>query len=108
MPSFAYTARDLSGKKVTGVLEAQSEREVAGNLAAQSLFPIEVKAAAQRTMTFSLGRKRVKGQDLAVFYSQLASLLRSGVPMLRSLTVLGEQSQVDHDRCVGEFPGDQH
>ncbi len=92
MPAFAYTARDLTGKKVTGTLEAASEREVAGNLAAQALFPIEVKAASTSAISFSFGKKRVKGQDLAVFYSQLASLLRSGVPMMRSLTVLGDQS----------------
>jgi type II secretory pathway component PulF len=92
MPSFAYVARNLTGQKVTGVLDAANEREAAGNLAAQSLFPIEVKAAANKSLNFSFGGGRVKGQDMATFYSQLASLLRSGVPMLRSLTVLSEQS----------------
>lgn len=92
MPAFSYTARDLTGKRITGVLEAGSEREVAANLASQALFPIEVKTASRGGGSISFGRKRVKGQDLASFYSQLASLLRSGVSMLRALTVLGEQS----------------
>jgi len=92
MPSFAYVARDLTGQKVTGLLEATSEREAASNLASRSLFPVEVRPAATRRLNFQLGNKRVKGQDLAIFFSQLASLLRSGVPMLRSLHVLSEQS----------------
>ncbi len=92
MPAFAYVARNVSGQKVTGVLEAASEREAASNLASQALFPVEVKAAANKGMSFKFGSKRVKGQDMATFYGQLASLLRSGVPMLRSLTVLSEQS----------------
>ncbi|WP_164103085.1 type II secretion system F family protein [Candidatus Laterigemmans baculatus] len=92
MPAFAYVARNLTGQKVTGVLDAATEREAANHLAAQSLFPIEVKAAAARGEGFRFRSKRVKGQDMATFYAQLASLLRSGVPMLRSLTVLSEQS----------------
>lgn len=92
MPAFAYTARDVSGQKVTGVLEAASEREAAGALAAQALFPVEVKAASKGNLSIRLGGRRVKGQDMATFYGQLASLLRSGVPMLRALSVLSEQS----------------
>lgn len=92
MPSFAYVARSLTGQKVSGVFDAATEREVASHLASQALFPIEVKAAAVRGEVFRFRNKRVKGQDMATFYAQLASLLRSGVPMLRSLTVLSEQS----------------
>ena len=42
MPMFAYTARDMSGKQVTGTVEANAEREVAGILSEKSLFPVEV------------------------------------------------------------------
>ncbi|MGB1927339.1 MAG: type II secretion system F family protein, partial [Rubripirellula sp.] len=92
MPVFAYTARELSGKLVNGTVEAASEREVASVLADRSLFPVTVKEQAQVTQGVFGGQKKVKGQTMAVFYSQLASLLRAGVPMIRSLNVLGEQS----------------
>ncbi|MEL6105487.1 MAG: type II secretion system F family protein [Planctomycetota bacterium] len=93
MPSFSYTARDMSGKIVNGSIEAASEREVASLLSERSLFPSKV-AAVENTATKSLfgKRKKVSGQIMATFYGQLASLLRSGVPMIRALTVLGEQS----------------
>lgn len=44
MPMFAYTARDMSGKQVTGTVEANAERDVAALLSEKSLFPVEVKA----------------------------------------------------------------
>ncbi|PAY19912.1 pilus assembly protein PilC [Rhodopirellula sp. SM50] len=101
MPTFAYTARDMAGKTVSGSIEAANEREVAALLSEKSLFPSKV-AAAENTSGRSLfgQRKRVKGQTMATFYGQLASLLRSGVPMMRSLTVLGEQAT---DRVLGDI-----
>lgn len=93
MPSFSYTARDLSGKSVTGVIEAASSREATALLSGKDLFPTKVSEKTSGGLTLFPGkRKKVKGQTMAVFYSQLASLLRSGVPMIRSLTLLGNQS----------------
>ncbi len=89
MPEFAYTARDFSGKKISGTLTANTEREVAVQLGAKSLFPISI-SAGKTSSTISTGR--VSGGKMAGFYSQLGTLLRSGVPMLRALTVLSQQS----------------
>lgn len=90
MPDFAYTARDLQGAKVTGTLAAASEREVIAVLSGKSLFPIEVAAA--RSKASPLSRKRVSGQLMATTYNQLAALLRSGVPLLRSIRVIRDQT----------------
>jgi type IV pilus assembly protein PilC len=91
MPDFAYTARDFKGQKVTGSLFAQTEREAVANLSSQQLFPLSVtqeKTASQKNVF----TRRVSGQTMAVTYSQLASLLRSGVPLLRSIGVIRDQS----------------
>src|SRR5688500_16993847 len=90
MPDFAYIARDMSGQRVTGVLEAPSERDVLSSLSAKSLFPIEVTADARLSVLGS--NRRIKAQLMATVYGQLAALLRSGVPLLRSLTVVHDQS----------------
>lgn len=90
MPDFAFTARDLTGQKVTGLISAASDREVLSVLEGRALFPVEIKAGkAAMAPGASL---RVKGQTMAIVYSQLAALLRSGVPLLRALTVLREQT----------------
>jgi len=71
-------------------VSAGSQREAIVTLTGQHLFPLEV--------TVSTGQKgrsvsqRVKPQAMAQFYVQLAALLRSGVPLLRSLEVLGRQT----------------
>ena len=89
MPEFVYTARDFSGKKTSGTLTANTEREVAVQLGAKSLFPITI-SAGKTGNTISTGR--VSGGKMAAFYSQMGTLLRSGVPMLRALNVLSQQS----------------
>src|SRR6056297_1510534 len=93
MPDFAYTARDASGKKVTGTIGAGNQRDAAVQLAGRSLFPIDVKPADKHSAAPDRIRSRsVKPQTMAIFYGQMASLLRSGVPMMRSLTVLSAQA----------------
>ncbi|TWT82225.1 Type II secretion system protein F [Planctomycetes bacterium CA13] len=107
MPTFAYTARDMTGKQVTGTIEANGPREVTAILSEKSLFPVHVADLAQNdTRSFSsmLGRRKtVNGQTMSIFYGQLASLLRSGVPMIRSLNVLSSQTS---DKVLKEVVAD--
>ena len=91
MPDFSYIARDPHGQKVMGSLVAASERDATSQLAALSLFPIEVQPDKAPAKKFTFG-KRVSGQLIATTYGQLAGLLRSGVPLLRSLCVLRDQT----------------
>ena len=89
MPDFAYVARDMTGKSATGTIAATNARDAATQLGAKSLFPISitVNKTSQVKMT-----RRVSGQQMGSFYAQCASLLRAGVPMLRALTLLSNQS----------------
>src|SRR5574340_353091 len=90
MPDFTYIARDSSGERITGTLTADGQREVMAVLASRALFPIEVKAGADAKQVRRVGR--VPAQLMATSYGQLADLLRSGVPLLRSLEVLQKQT----------------
>src|SRR5262245_4135548 len=88
MTDFAYVARDGAGQRVTGTIAAGSQREAAAALAARALFPLKVESAASPTRRL----RRVRPQAIATMYGQLAGLLRSGVPLLRSLDILRRQS----------------
>jgi type II secretory pathway component PulF len=90
MPDFDYTARDLQGQKKVGTISAATEREAINLLSGKSLFPISVSTDDAKLTVYR--SKGVKGQVMAATYAQLASLLRSGVPMLRSLAVIREQA----------------
>ncbi|WP_425616414.1 type II secretion system F family protein [Anatilimnocola sp. NA78] len=90
MPDFAYTARTMTGQKVTGVIPAQSEREAISLLAGKTLFPLNVAVA--KGYLAPGANLRVSGNIMATTYNQMAALLRSGVPLLRSLAVLRDQT----------------
>src|SRR5580704_13568624 len=90
MPEFTYEAMGSTGQRSQGTLTAGSEREVVAMLDARGLFP--VKVAASKTTTSSRRGGRVSSRHLATFYSQLADLLHSGVPLLRSLDLLERQN----------------
>ncbi len=98
MPEYCYVARNEIGAKIEGVLDAGNEAEAAAALSADGLFPLEVKA--RRRQTVSGKAKRVSGQLLATFYSQLADLLRGGVPLLRALKILHDQTSNANLRFV--------
>lgn len=89
MPDFAYVARNPSGDRITGTIAANNHREALNLLSGKALFPLEVNEARARVPIMG---GRVKGQQLATLYGQLSQLLRSGVPLLRSLRVLRDQA----------------
>lgn len=93
MPDYNYIARELTGQQTTGVLTAGTEREALGQLAARNLFPLEIRVAESTKKQEASKRRRVGGRTLAVFYTQLADLLRAGVPLLRSITILERQTR---------------
>src|SRR5262249_36741752 len=93
MPEFAYTAMAKTGTRTQGTLTAVSEREAMAMLDARGLFPVSIAAAKAKARSFQLGaNRRIRSKYMAPFYSQLADLLRSGVPLLKSLDILERQS----------------
>jgi len=100
VPDFAYIARDSAGQKVSGTLTAATEREVLGILSGRTLFPVQVTASKGATAPGA--KLRVRGQVMATVYSQLASLLRGGVPLLKSLAVLRDQSSNKNLKAILE------
>jgi general secretion pathway protein F/type IV pilus assembly protein PilC len=97
MAEFTYEARAKTGVLNNGTLTATSEREAMAILDARGLFPVRI-APVQAHAARRWG-KRVKGRHLSALFSQLADLLHSGVPLLRSLEILERQSS---SPAVGE------
>ncbi len=92
MPDFTYKARNLAGEIISGSMSANTERDVVNMLSGQQLFPVTVETEGEKKgITFG---GRVSDQKIAVFYEQLASLITNGVPMIRSLNILKEQTRI--------------
>lgn len=83
------------GAEVKGSMEAASEAAVATKLRAQGLMPLSIVAQSTTGLNQELPwfEKRVKLDDLAVFTKQLSGLISAGLPLLRALNVLIEQTE---------------
>lgn len=95
MPEFAYKGLNASNAEVTGQIEAANEKLASNMLRERGIRPFEVKAAKGGMGSISFGgrKQKVKASDLMTFTRQLATLIDAGLPLLRALTVLTEQSE---------------
>ncbi|MBC3761962.1 type II secretion system F family protein [Quadrisphaera oryzae] len=92
---YEYTVRDAAGKLVTGKLEAADEAALVSRLRAQGHAPLSVKPAGvglNREIRLP-GSDRVALKDLAVMSRQFATMISSGLSLLRALTILSDQTQ---------------
>jgi general secretion pathway protein F len=93
MPTFAYKARNATGEQVRGTLLAESSLAATRMLDERALLPIELEEQKSEQRSLLTGRaRRVSLSKVGLMYEQLADLLRAGVPILRSLEVLSQQS----------------
>ena len=111
MPNFHYIALDQNGQETAGNIDAASEADAINQLRSSGLFPTSVAAEGAgnaaaikkrakatnkgKTKVVRVGANaRVKSKSLMIFTRQLATLIDSGLPLLRGLTVLGRQEPV--------------
>lgn len=89
MPTFNYKAKTTSGETVAGLLTAESQQVAMRMLDDRALFPISVREGGQVDRPTFTGRgRKIKLRAISTFYSQMADLLRAGVPVLRAIDVL--------------------
>ncbi|MDQ3065074.1 MAG: type II secretion system F family protein [bacterium] len=95
MTEFAYTAKDDSGNHQNGKLNAISRQEAAEQLRKKGLTPVSLKNAKAGGMNMNIklpGSNKIKSKAIVVFTRQFATMVSAGVPMLRALNTLKEQS----------------
>lgn len=108
--TYEYSVRDRSGKIVSGKLEAESQAAVATKLKSMGYAPVSInesKAGMKRELSIPGFGKKVKLKDLAVMSRQFATMINAGLSMLRSLTILAEQTEnKELRRVLGEVGKD--
>ena len=107
MANFQYIALDAKGEQTTGTVQAGAEADAVAQLRAQGLYPTQViqegkgklSVAGKKAAAKARGKRKARGKTggrikpkiLMIFTRQLATLIDSGLPLLRGLTVLGKQ-----------------
>jgi len=96
MGAFEYTAVDTSGRQRRGVLEGDTARHVRQSLRDRGLLPLAVAAVTEKqtkgTRRVSF-RRSVSPMDLALITRQLATLVRSSMPLEESLLAVSQQTE---------------
>jgi len=123
MTDFLYVARDSSGTMIRGVCTASDRQNALAKLCAES--KLVVSLAASKPWRFSRGPESLSlpRKELSRFFDQLSHLIGSGIPLLRALTIIEEQSEClplrtvlqrfrenirnggTISRCMSEWPG---
>jgi len=108
---FDYKVRDLSGGIKNGTLEAESQAQVATKLKSMGYAPIsisQVGGGMSKEISFgSFGKKKVTLKDLSIFARQFATMVNSGLSLLRALSILTDQTDnKELARILGEVRND--
>jgi type IV pilus assembly protein PilC len=93
--TFTFRAMDVAGAATAGEVEAESKAQVTEQLRQRGLIVLDVTEKSEPLKLEALIRrwKGVDMRELAVFSRQFATLVSSGMPMLRTLHTLEEQSK---------------
>lgn len=95
---YTYTGRNAAGKVVKGRLDASTEGVVVSRLRALGISPIAIAEAQSATgfsreITLPGFQKGVKLKDLAVMARQMSTMISSGLTLIRTLSILAEQTE---------------
>ncbi|QIK38823.1 type II secretion system F family protein [Caldichromatium japonicum] len=84
---FVWEGTDRRGARLKGEIRAPDIAAVRTDLRRQGVTPLKVKLKPKPL--FSGGKKKITGQDLAVFTRQLATMMAAGVPMVQAFDIVG-------------------
>ena len=105
---YAYTARDAAGNTRTGIIQADSQTAAAKRLQAMGLAPLAIRAdsgGGKKGGGVSFGgkkNKKVKAKTLSQFARQFSTMIEAGLPLIRILSVLSDQT--DHPTMQRVLP----
>ena len=93
--TFEYSVRDRSGKMVSGKLDAPNQLALVGKLKTMGYAPVSIReSGGGMNKEISLpGGNKVKLKDLAIMSRQFATMINSGLSLLRALSILAEQTE---------------
>ena len=99
MSAFVFKAMDMAGLAATGEVDAESKQVVADQLRNRGLIVLDISEKhASREINLDVF-KRVKPDDLAIMTRQLATMVGSGMSILRALYVL--EAQTENEKLAG-------
>ena len=101
MATYAFKALDLSGGPSKGEIEASDKQAVASQLRSRGLIVVDIEEQSPANAGDILARfKKIKADELVIATRQLATMVQSGMSLLRALYVIEEQTENEKLREV--------
>ena len=94
--TFEYAVRDRAGKLVSGKLDGESQAAVVSKLKSMGYAPVSITRTGggiKREITLPKLGAKVKLKDLAIMSRQFATMINSGLSLLRALSILSDQTE---------------
>lgn len=98
MAHFTYLAQDNQNKQIKATLEAKDMLEAKAKLREMNLYIIWVRPESR--FLEKIGLTRVKNLDLAIFSHQFSVMISSGIPLIRALKALAEETSNRRFRTI--------
>ena len=97
MPAYDYSAYNTAGKQVSGIIEAETDRQARRLLKDRQLLPLSIseirKSVSLGKKTFRQSGSRLSPFDLSLLLRQLAILIQSGLPIEEAMKMTIEQAE---------------
>ncbi len=96
MPAYLYKATTLTGQTVEGLMDGKDEETIIQGLHQLGYIPIRITSVQEKGARLRLSSilpKRVGVKDLLLFTQELSTLISSGLPIDRSLNILGKLTE---------------
>lgn len=98
MPVYEYTALDIKGKTISGIIDADSSRTARQKLRTSKIFPVSIeevhdtsKIKTKKSFSFKDSFSRVRPYEISIMTKQLATLLGAGLPLVSAMDALISQ-----------------
>ncbi|MDP8265938.1 MAG: type II secretion system F family protein [Candidatus Aceula meridiana] len=92
MPLFQYHAKKINGELLSGQVPARTKDEAIELLGRQGILPITIEECEVSGKSKEKGTGRISAKQRHVFTRQLANLLKAGIPLLRAIEIIREQT----------------
>lgn len=104
---YYYKAKDVSGKSVTGEVEAQSEGEAAKLVRKKNFIPFYIRAVSDSPLAFlKILKEKIPVGEVSTFTRQLSTMMNAGLPITDSLMILRSQTKGFMQKVVAQILAD--
>ena len=103
MNAFEYLSLDAEGKNKSGILQAETEKQVRQQLRDQNLIPVKIQKVDAQEIAGEIGKKyntTLRNGELPIIIRQLSTLLKAGLPLDEALSTTIEQSDHKNSKKV--------